>query len=348
MQAGAFRLIDCDDVQALGEFMSIHRSICHASLLAVVLVPWLGTASAQDATAPWKPTKPIKLIVPYPAGGGTDVPARVIAEKLQAQLGQPVIVDNRGGANGIIGSQIAFTAVPDGLTLLVGTIDTQALNPNTYTNLTFQPNAFVPVAPIATVPMVFAGSKSGKARSLSELVDLAKKSDTNYGHYGIGSLGHLAGEVFKQQAGIANMQGIPYQGTGPGSQALMSGQIDMMLLPLTMGMSNAERFYLFGLASANHFPKANQIPTMAEVGYPIIADAWLGVFVPPKTPKPVVDALHKAITATVADPDTSKRLLELGIIPQQFPTPEAYSAWVASEQARWGKVIQGLGIKLTL
>ena len=320
------------------------RRVC---LAAIALGAWTATAQAQDTTVSWKPARPIRLIVPYPAGGGTDVAARVVADRLHAQLGQPVVVDNRGGANGIIGSQIAFNAPADGMTLLVGTIDTQALNPNVYTNLTYQPGAFIPVAPIALVPMVFAGAKNGKAQSVKELIDLARNSETNYGHYAVGSLPHLASESFKQQAGITRMQPIPYQGTGPGSTALMAGQIDMMLLPLTIGMASADRLTLFGLASAERFPNAKQVPTMAEAGFPIEADAWLGVFAPPHTARPIIDALHRAVSATVGDPDTSKRLLDLGIRPQRFPTPEAYSAWVASEQNRWGKVIQGLGIKLS-
>jgi tripartite-type tricarboxylate transporter receptor subunit TctC len=257
------------------------------------------------------------------------------------------VVENRPGANGVIGSQAAFGAPADGQTILIGTIDTQAINGSVYTNLSFQPASFLAVAPIARVPMVFAGSKKAKAQSFPELVEIAKKSDTNYGHWGVGSLAHLATEMLKQQAGISNMQGIPYQGNGPSLQAALAGEIDMVFMPLAIALANVERLNIFGLVSANRSPNAKQIPTMAEVGYPIDADAWLGVFVPPKTPRPVVEALHKAVTAVVSDPETNKRLLEFGVYPQTFASPDAYAAWVAAEQSRWSKFIQSAAVKLT-
>jgi tripartite-type tricarboxylate transporter receptor subunit TctC len=314
-------------------------------VLAAGLAPWMSQVRAQEQA--WRPTRPVRLIVPFPAGGGTDQVARLFADKLQARLGQSVVVDNRGGANGIVGTQLANAAPPDGLTLLIGTIDTHATNASLYANLPYDPEAFVPVSAVATLPMVLAVSKQGRARTMRELTAVAATGQGNYGHWAVGSLGHLASELFKQQANMPTLQGIPYQGTGPGMQALIAGQIDVMYMPLALARANAERLSILGVASPQRFPSAKDIPTMAEVGYPLDADGWIGLFAPPKLPPAIAQSLHKIASETIADPELNKRMLDMGVAPQRFESINAYGQWISAERARWGKVIKGLGIKLT-
>jgi tripartite-type tricarboxylate transporter receptor subunit TctC len=328
--------------QSKGKANGLLRRLVLAALAATFT---LGAAVAQEVPTPWKASRPIRMIVPFPAGGGTDQVARLFAERIQARLGQTVVIENRSGANGIIGSQVAYTAPPDGLTLLVGTIDTQAINSSLYSNLQFHPAAFIPVAPIAALPMVFAVSKQGKVRKIADLIEVGKTGEGNYGHWGIGSISHLASELMKQQLNIPKLQGIPYQGSGPGMQALMAGQIDVMFLTLSLAQSAPDRLDILGIASAHRFQKAKDIPTMADIGFPVEADSWMGVFAPPKTPKPVVEAIFAAAMATVADPETTKRMLDIGVAPQQFASSEAYGKWVAAEQTRWSKVVRDLGVK---
>lgn len=314
-------------------------------LAATGLAATLGPALAQDSAAGWKASRPIRVIVPFPAGGGTDQVARLFADRIQSRLGQTVVIENRAGANGIIGSQTAYVAPADGLTLLVGTIDTQAINSSLYSNLQFDPAAFIPVSPIAALPMVFAVNKKSRTRGMRDLIEVGKSGEGNYGHWGVGSISHLASELMKQQANIPKLQGIPYQGSGPGMQALLAGQIDVMFLTYALAQSASDRLDILGVASANRFQKAKDVPTMGEIGFPVEADSWMGLFAPPKTPKPVVDALFSAASATFADPETVKRMLDIGVSPQKFASPEAYDRWIASEQKRWSKIVADLGVK---
>jgi tripartite-type tricarboxylate transporter receptor subunit TctC len=287
------------------------------------------------------------LIVPFPAGGGADQVGRIVADKLQTSLGQSLFVENRPGANGIIGTQAASTAPPDGYSILLGTIDTHSTNAGLQPNLPYAPDAFIPIAPVIAMPMLFAVSKQGRAKTLRELVDLAKRGEANYGHWGAGSLAQITTEIFKQQAGLPKLQGIPYQGAGPALQALLAGQIDVLLLPLSLVRAQADRLDVIGLASKARLSYAKDYPTMAELGYPVEADAWMGLFAPPRTPPNIVDGLRSAANEMMAQPDVQKRFIDLGLSPHLFPSTEAYSAYLTADRSRWAKNIAELGIKVS-
>lgn len=300
---------------------------------------------ARAAATAWAPDRPVRLIVPNPAGGGSDQVARLVSDRLATRLGQPIVVDNRGGANGMIAARVAGLSPPDGHTVFLGTVETLAVNPHIYSQITFNPDGFLPVAAINTVPMVFALSRGGRARTIQDLVRIAANGQGNYGHWGVGSFGHIAGELFKEQAKTPKLEGIPYQGAAQCLQGLLGGQIDVMCMPLALARAQGTRVEIVGLASSARLPYAPDIKTMAEAGYPVELEAWFGIFAPPKTPDNVVDALREAINATIAEPQLVKRMYEMGLKPQSFPTVEAYRAWIDGERTRWSGVIRHMGIK---
>jgi tripartite-type tricarboxylate transporter receptor subunit TctC len=318
------------------EFSRSRRSL----LTGLAAAPFASFAQAQQA---WVPDKPIKLIVPFPPGGATDLVSRLLAERSRPHLGQPIVPENRGGANGIIAARAAGTAPPDGYTLFLGAIGTQAINRIIYPQA-FNPDEFVPIAAVNTVPTVFAVSRTGRAQTLDDIIKLGKSGEGNYGHWAIASVPHLAGELFKKQAGIPKLEGIPYQGAAQCMTALIGGQVDIANFPLSLAKSQSERVKIIGLASKERLPSAPEIPTMAELGYPVDIEAWYGVFAPPGTPKNIVEALTVAINATIADPEFNKRLRDASMKPQSFPNAEAYSAWIKGESVRWAGVLKEIGV----
>jgi tripartite-type tricarboxylate transporter receptor subunit TctC len=315
-----------------------------AVLLGLAFAPLSG-AFAQSAAPKWVPDRPLRLIVPFPPGGATDLVGRLLSEKLKARLGQAVVIDNRGGANGIVAARLAVGAAPDGYTLFLGAIGTQAINPYIYPKMAVDPDKFVPIAAVNTVPTAFAIPKEGRARSLDEVIKLGSTGQGNYGHWAVASVPHIAGEMLKQHARIPKLQGIQYQGAAQCLQALIAGQIDIANLPLSLAKAQSERLTIVGLASSSRFPSAPEIPTMAELGYPVDVEAWYGVFAPPGTPKHIVDSLTSDINATMADPDMRKRMLDASLKPQSFPTAEAYQAWLHGERKRWSTVLHAMGIQ---
>lgn len=316
-------------------------------LAALSLAPWWPAVSAEDATSSWRPTKSVRLVVPFPPGGGADQLARIFAERLQPHLRQSVFVDNRGGANGIIGAQIASTAPPDGHTLFLGSIDTLSNNPGLHATLPYAPDAFVPLSALVTMPMVFAVSKQGRVRSLRDLVELGRSGDANYGHWGVGSVGHIVLEMFKQQAKLPQLQSIPYQGAGAATQALLGGQVDVLLSQWSLFQAQSDRLDAICLASKSRYAHGKDVPTMAELGYPLEADAWMGLFASPKTPLSIAHVLRSAAIDMMAQPEIQKLLIGLGLNPLQLPSPEAYAAFVTADRNRWMKTIRELGIKLS-
>lgn len=314
-------------------------------LLGAALAPVSMHCVAQSDASKWMPDRSPRLIVPFAAGGATDLVARLLTEQLGARLGQRIVIENRGGANGIIAARAAIAAPPDGYTLFLGAIGTQAINPYVYPKMAVDPEAFVAIAAVNTVPTAFAISRTGRVKSLDDVIRLGTDGQGNYGHWGVASVPHIAGEMLKQQARIPKLEGIQYQGAAQCLQALIGGQIDIANLPLSLARTHGERLSVVGLASPKRLASAPDIRTMAEIGYPIDVEAWYGVFAPPGTPKPIVETLRREINASVADPDLRKRFIEASLEPQSFPTTEAYQAWIRAEQKRWAEVLRGLGIE---
>jgi tripartite-type tricarboxylate transporter receptor subunit TctC len=322
-----------------------HSPLRRALLAGAALAPMSLRAWAQGAGSRWVPDHPLRLIVPFPAGGATDLVARLLTDRLKTRLGQPIVVDNRGGANGIIATRAAASAPPDGYTLFLGAIGTQAINPYVYPRTAVDPDKFVSIAAVNTVPTVFAVLKDGRVKSIDDVVKLGRSGQGNYGHWAVASVPHIAGEILKKEARIPKLEGIQYQGAAQCLQGLLGQQIDIANLPLSLAKAQSDRLKILGLASTSRLPSEPEIPTMAEIGYPVDIEAWYGVFAPPGTSRTIVDSLSADINATIAEPDFTKRLYDAGLKPQSFPTAEAYQAWIQGERTRWTKVLREIGVE---
>jgi len=314
------------------------------SILAAGACAAMGLGSAAFAQA-WTPGKSVRLIVPYPAGGGTDIAARLIAVGMGTSLGQPVVVENKPGANGVIAADYVYGSPPDALTLLFGSSDVISISPFTYPKIQFQPDGFRPVAPIAKIGVVLAGRADIDAKTLPELVAKAKAREYSYAHWGAGSNGRIGIEIFQTQSGVQKLLGVPYQGTAPALVALLAGQVDLMLVPTPLVIANRSKLVIYGVASPQRYPGLADVPTLAELGYPVDADTWFGVLAPPGTPQPALDAIQVQMTKVVMDPAAQNRMKDLGLAPD-LSNPKNFGAFVLSENARWGAVIKAAGIKI--
>jgi tripartite-type tricarboxylate transporter receptor subunit TctC len=294
------------------------------------------------------PTKPIRFIVPFPAGGGADLWARVIGQKLTDAWGQNVIVDNRGGASGIIGTELASKAAPDGYTLLMGTTGTHATNPVVFSKLPYDPvKGFAPVSNFVDTPFMLVVHPSVLVKSVRELIGFAKArpGQVTYASFGNGSSAHLAGELFKSLAKI-NIVHVPYRGGAPAMNDLVGGQVSMMFnsLPAVILLVKARRLRGIAVASAKRVKAAPDIPTFAEGGLPgMEAGSWYGVFAPAGTPRAVIAELYSEIVHILKLPDVQQRLVTEGADPIGN-TPEQFTAQLEDDIAKWGKVARESGI----
>lgn len=302
-------------------------------------------AQAQPKSAKWVPDRPIKMIVPFPPGGATDTVARLVADQLRVRLGQSVVVDNRGGANGIVAARAAATSAPDGYNLFLGAIGTHAINPYVYPKTAVENEKFTALAAINTLPTAFAVPRNGRATTLEQIIKLGQNGQGNYGHWAVASVPHIAGEIFKKIANIPKLQGIQFQGAAQCLTALIGEQIDIANLPLSLAQAQTERLKIIGLATTARVPNAPDIPTMAELGYPVDIEAWYGLFAPAGTPQTIVDTLTAEINAIVADPEVRKKMFDMALKPQSFPSATAYSAWIQGERTRWASVLRDIGVE---
>lgn len=305
----------------------------------------VGHSHAQQAY----PTKPIRMICPFPPGGTTDVVARLVAQNLTEAWKEQVIVDNRAGAGGIIGTELASKAPADGYTVLLGSITTHAVNPALYKKLKFDPiTDFTPVTLVVSSPQLLAVHPSVPAKSVKDLVALAKakSGQLNYGSAGVGTSPHLTFELFKSMAGIDAVH-IPYKGTGPAITELIGGQVQMMITGVVALMPHVKSGKLRGLAvtSAKRVAALPDLPTVAESGVPKFdVSSWFGVFLPAGTPKPIVARMNSEIRRIVDIPDVRQKLVNQGADPETN-TPEEFAAYVKSEMEKWGKVVRDTGAR---
>ena len=312
---------------------------CCSSLAA------MATASAH---AEKYPTKPIRMIVAYPPGGGTDIVGRMVAQKLAQNFGQTVVVDNRGGAAGNIGSEIAARSVPDGYTVLMGNVAPNAINVSLYARLAYDPvNDFAPVSLVASTPNILVVPPSLAVKNVNDLVAFAKaKPGTlNYPSAGIGSSSHLAGELFDSIAAV-KMVHIPYKGGGPALTDLLGGQVQLMFatMPAAMPHVRSGRLRAVAVTSAKRSPAMPDLPTIGEALKGYEASTWYGLLAPARTQRPFVAALHAEIVKILGVADTQEKLLAQGFEPVGG-TPEEFAAYIKSEIAKWGNVIRAAGIK---
>ena len=307
----------------------------------------LVTGQAQGAEQSY-PTRPIRLIVPFPPGGAADAVARIVATPLGDRLGKVVIVDNRPGGGATIGADLVAKAQPDGYTLLYGTPGPQITNPYLMKKLPYDPDRdFAPITRIAVVPSVLVIHPSVPAKSVKELIAVAKArpGKINFASSGIGASSHLAGELFKMMAGI-DIVHVPYKGSGPALQDLLAGNAQMTIDSLSVYLPHIKSGALRVLATAT----AERSPLLPEV--PPIADTLKGFDASPMnyisaragTPRPIIDRLNAEINAVLKSPDVRERLVSLGIT-AQGSTPEELAAVIKREQAMWKKVIEISGAK---
>ena len=320
-----------------------------------VLGAWASAAPAHAQTAASLqnyPSHPLRLIVPFPPGGSTDILARALAQKLAEGLSQPVVIDNRPGAGGSIGSEAAAKAAPDGYTLMMGHLGTLAVNAAIYKKLPYDPvKSFAPVCLMAIVPSVLVVNPSLPVTNTAELIAYAKANPGKlaYGSAGSGSTSHLTTEYFKLATGTDILH-VPYKGVGPMLTDLVSGQLSMGLngAPAVMPHVNSGRLRALAVSSATRLPSLPNIPTLAESGAEGLrgfeANGWYGIVAPAGTPREIVARLNAEIRRIVATPELRARLDAEGAIPAA-DSPEAFAAFIASEIARWSAVLKRAGIE---
>lgn len=295
-----------------------------------------------------EPGRPIRLVVPFAPGGNVDIISRAISNELGQTLGAPIVVDNRAGAGGEIGSDIVAKAPPDGYTVLMVSAS-HVINPSMVKKLPYDTiKAFAAVSMVSDVPTVLVAHPSVQAKTLKELIALAKANPDklNMGTSGIGTVGHLSGELLKSMAQI-KVEIIHYKGAGPALIDLLGGhvQLQFVSMPAAMSYIRSGKLRAIAMTGAKRSPAAPDIPTMAEEGLPgFLVSTGFGLFVPAGTPRPIIDKLHDAIVKTLKIPAVKERLAKEGAEPVGS-TPEEYEAFVRSEIAKWMKVVKEAGIK---
>jgi tripartite-type tricarboxylate transporter receptor subunit TctC len=305
-------------------------------------------ALAGGVQAQGYPARTVRIIVPFPPGGGTDIIARVLAPRLGEGLKEQVVVDNRPGGGTIIGAELAARATPDGHTLFMGITGTMAINPGLYPKLPYDPiRDFAPIAMIGVGPNILVVHPSLPVRTAKDLIALARTHPQKlaYASSGIGGAPHLAGELFKSMAGIG-MVHVPYKGAGPATVDLISGQVQVMFAGMGAALPFIRQAKLRGIAVASlrRSPAAPQTPTIAETLPGFEASTWFGLFAPAAVPREIVARLHDEVVRAVNRPEVSQPLQDQGYEPWLMP-PDALAAYLRSEVEKWTRVIRSAGIR---
>ena len=317
------------------------------ALLAVSAVAIGLGAPLEDATAQSMAGRQIRLIVPFPAGGPTDIVARPFAQMLADALKSVVVIDNRGGAGGSLGADVVAKAAPDGRTLLMATVGTHAINPALYKKLPYDAERdFTPIALVAMAPVTIVVHPSQAVSNVTELVALAKRipGKLNYGSAGAGTPGHLTGEMFKSTAGI-DIQHVPYRGSAPAVTDLIGGQLQIMFYPLQSVLSNVQggKLRAIAVSSKQRSPALANVPTIAESGYNgVETTAWWGLFAPAKLPANMGETLGGEIERIVRSEAFRGTLEPLGVLPTVL-TGRAFAEFQAAELVKWGKAVRDSG-----
>lgn len=305
-------------------------------------------AVAQDKY----PSKPIRLIVPFAVGGGTDIPARLLSARMAEFLGQQIIVDNRPGAGGNLGTDLAAKSPPDGYTILLGSISSFAINPGLYKKMPYDPiKDFEPIGLAAIGPISLNVHKSVPAKDLKELIALIKANPGkySYGSSGMGSILHLCGESFKTMAGGLEMEHVPYRGSGPMMIDLSAGQIPIAFdgMPTVLPQVQAGTIRAIAMGTQKRAGVLPDLPTLDEMGMKgYQCHFWTTFFAPAKTPKPIIAMLTDALNRTLADPVIAKRMQDLGFEITPNTSPEKLAAFLKAELAFWLPVVKASGASL--
>jgi tripartite-type tricarboxylate transporter receptor subunit TctC len=295
------------------------------------------------------PDKPIKMVVAYPPGGSTDVIARALAGKLSERLKQAVVVDNRPGASGMIGSEFVAGAAPDGYTIMFTAADTHSINPHVYSKMRYDAKRdFAPVSLVGFLTMALIVNPNKPSGSLLQYMDAAKsKPGTfSYASWGTGSSSHVAMEMFRSAAGLGLIH-VPFQGAAPAITAVIGGQVDSMMVPMTLAEPNhrAGKVKLLGVAAPARVSWATDLPTLAEQGVALDGRLWLGVLAPAKVPADIVALINREINAVLADPAMKETMLRNGL-EAAGGSAQSFSSYLDAEFGRWGSTISGAKIRI--
>ncbi len=296
------------------------------------------------------PSKPIRLIVAFPPGGSTDIIARIVGQKLGERLGQQVVIDNRGGAGGTIGTEIAARATPDGYTLTMGTTTTHVIAAGVYSKLKYDPlKDFAPITLVASTPYLLVVNPDVKANTLKEFIALVKSQPgkLNFASAGSGTTTHLAMEMLKTAAGM-DIVHVPYNGNGPANTATLGGQVQALFgsMPAVLTQAKAGRLRPLAVGTAKRSPSLPDVPTVAESGYPgFEVSLWLGFFAPAGTPQPILNRLHAELVKIAQSPEMKEQFERNGA-ESVTNTPAEFSKLVRTETDKYVKIIKAAGVKV--
>lgn len=323
--------------------MSLARRRGLLAAASLLLAPRI--AAAQPAGA--FPDRPLRIIVPYNAGGITDIMSRATAQALSPLLGQSVVVENRPGANGSVGSLAAARAAPDGTTLVMGITDTHAINPSTFRNLPYDPERdFQPISMVAQVPFaIMVGPSQRQVTTLPQLVEARReRGKLSFASWGVGSSSHLAMEFIAGAQGFEKLH-VPFTGQAPGMQAVAAGQVDAMVLPVGGAESLARdgRTRILGVAAPRRIELTPGVPTLVELGVPLSTGVWLSLYAPARTPAPIVARLNEAVREAGRNDQLMAAFRNQAAVPEPS-TPEALAAFQRQEREQWAAVVRNANI----
>lgn len=328
--------------------MNIPRAARRTLLAGMLLASTAPLALAQSSAGSY-PSRPITIVVPFAAGGNTDVKTRLVAKQLGQILGQPVIVDNKPGASGNIGMEFAGKAAPDGYTIAMGSFGPLAVNPFIYPKLSFDPKGFVPIILLEKSPLVLVTPADKPFKSLADVIATAKAKpgELNIANAGPGGAHHLSAELFESAAGL-DMVGVPFKGGGPASTALLAGQVDLMFEQTGAAAPsiNANKIRPLAVTSVKRLDFLPNVPTFTELGYPQVAVSnWMGYVAPKGTPPEIVAKLHAAFAKAIEQPEVKGRIVSQG---NEFGggTSQAFAAFIDSESTKWAKLVKERGIRI--
>ncbi|VTU33393.1 Argininosuccinate lyase [Variovorax sp. PBL-H6] len=306
---------------------------------AALLGPVASVARGQSA---WAPSRTVKIIVPFPAGGANDVIARVIAQGLQANLGQPVIVENRSGASGVIGSEFAYRAQPDGHTLLLFSLDTLVVA--LAMKAKFDTFRFEPIGGLLSTYFVLVGRRDLPAASLTELVALAGTRSLTYSSFGVGTSAHVGMVSVANKLGVKNLLHVPYQGAAPAIQALLASQVDIGLMPAAAVVQHLPKLQPYAVTSESRDAETPTVPTLREQRVDFEAGSWSGLVAPPGTSPAITEQLSIALTKTLADPGTRQALTTIPAVVPLSGDVKSFKKLFQEESNRWAEVIRSADI----
>jgi tripartite-type tricarboxylate transporter receptor subunit TctC len=332
----------------LGHF-PLEKLMMHRRIVLALLGSGLAGASLVRAQSGY-PTKPVKLVVPYPAGQGADIFGRMVAERLGQKWGHQIVVDNKGGGGGVPGTTSVKMAPADGYTMMVGGSQAITVNPNLYAKMPYEPmKDFIAVSGLYIAPLVWVVHPSSGITSLAQLVDMAKKQPgkLSYASAGTGTSQHMTAELFMHTAKI-QMAHVAYRGSGPAMTDLLGGQVQIMMDGLASALPHITSGKLRALAvtTPQRVPQMPDLPTIAEQGFPgFTGVGWAGLFVPANTPADIVEKISADVRAVLAEPEMRKRIIDRGAIPDPL-TPQQAADFIRTDTAKWGEVARVANVKV--